>query len=177
MNQDIAQIIRGTCLSKKKKNTNHPQKKLRSTSQLQRYCHVESVLPPGRCLSFSDCSKTRENICKLPASSRGKPGFCVECLTNANCNVTQLCHEEQCKGEEWTNRFGCSSNISVRSPPDLPDPGCCYTQKECLSIQGKPVCQISGSGPGNCVECVMDLNCGLGEHCSNENVCGEGRKN
>lgn len=92
------------------------------------------------CMTNEQCTDSDEPLCNVSV------GRCVECLTDANCDASELCEDD---GECSARPIPCTSALQCVGSED---PFCHPTQEVC-------------------VECANDSHCPGSETCGADNEC------
>ena len=152
-------------------------------------CQNDVCLSPAatNCTTQADCaSNTADPYC-LPGQN-GKPGVCVQCLADGNCQAGQKCDaSNSCVAVTCTGDGDCQAPtprcdgqvcVACLSGTDCPSGVCnadhtcgavagCASDKDCAQNLADPHCDTQS---GACVQCLQPADCGAGKTCSQE-VC------
>jgi MYXO-CTERM domain-containing protein len=111
----------------------------------------------GKCTTDADCAGTPETpACATMGTNAGN---CVECTTNAHCPM----EEPVC--DATTNTCGkCATDADCPADNPVCDPtsktcGPCTSNEDCEGTPETPVCAMSGTMAGTCVECESSMDC------------------
>ena len=151
----------GTCSDNAYCNSQH---KLQSCGG--NVCVADRGCMEPTCTASSGCTATFET-CNTSANSG--LGECVP----ATCSSSTCSGDYACQGGKWTEcAHGCASGSCKAAPV-----GCAAKADPddwCMNNDANPLCDLN---TGNCVECLVDGDCGTDQECASNtcrDLCGNG---
>lgn len=144
------------------------------------------------CTNEAGCASNAVDPHCLPGSN-GKPGVCVQCLNDGQCQAGQVCDstntcvQKTCAADgdcaaptprcdltdtphlcvQCLANTDCGGGGTCQANHTCSAPAGCASDKDCAQNVANPHCNTT---TGACVQCVQPADCGAGKTCA-QNVC------